>query len=273
MKRKLIFSVVIPNYNCEKYIEKAINSILIQRGDFFIEIIVMDGKSKDKSVEIVKKIKKRLENKKIKINCLGIKLKYFSEKDEGQTDAINKGFNKCKGDIICYLNSDDEYFQNAFRYVSEKYSINKTTWYTGKAKVIDAFGNIIRKPLTHYRSHLLKFMNKRTIFIENCLCQPSTFWSRKHFKEIGQFNKSLYYCMDYEYHIRSFNKKRPIIINHFLSKMRYIETRKSANYLEHTNEHHIVTKKYTKNKIIHFLDYLNLKKRVLVFNLWDKISK
>lgn len=86
-------SVVIPSYNQGDYIEKTILSIYNQTYDN-IEIIITDGGSNDQTVDVIKKHED--------------KIAYFvSEKDSGQTEAINKGFAKCTGDIVTWLCSDD----------------------------------------------------------------------------------------------------------------------------------------------------------------------
>ena len=79
--------------------------------------------------------------------------------------------------------------------------------------------------------------------------------------------------MDYEYHIRSFGINKPILIKKNISKMRYIKTRKSADYKGHTLEHHEVTRKFTKNILILSLDQLNLVKKRVIFKLWDLLEK
>ena len=269
----LKFVVVVPNYNCEEYIEKALESIILQKGDFKIEIVVMDGQSTDHSLNVVQKIQKRLVNKNLKINCRDVKLRVYSEKDEGQTDAINKGIAKARGEIFSYLNSDDEYIPGAFETVSQEYLKNQKTWYIGRSIIISDSGQEIRKNLTKYKNIFLKFANSTTILLENPISQPSTFWSKEHIKKIGLFNKKLYYCMDYEYHIRSFGINKPILIKKNISKMRYIKTRKSADYKGHTLEHHEVTRKFTKNILILSLDQLNLVKKRVIFKLWDLLEK
>ena len=86
-----MISIITPSYNQGAYIEDTIKSILNQSYKNF-EHIVFDGGSTDKTIEILNKYKH---------------IDWTSEKDKGQTDAINKGFKKAKGNILCYLNSDD----------------------------------------------------------------------------------------------------------------------------------------------------------------------
>jgi glycosyltransferase involved in cell wall biosynthesis len=94
-------SIVTPSYNQDEFIERTILSVINQKWDFEIEYFVMDWWSKDWTVEILKKYEKKLAwNKRIAF-------KRVSEKDKGQSDAINKWLKQATWDILTYLNSDD----------------------------------------------------------------------------------------------------------------------------------------------------------------------
>ena len=93
-----LVTIVTPSYNQGRFIEETILSVLNQ--DYpNIEYIVMDGGSTDQTLEILRKYEERVT--------------WFSEKDKGQTDAINKGLRLAKGEILAYLNSDDTYLPGA----------------------------------------------------------------------------------------------------------------------------------------------------------------
>ncbi|RYH34477.1 MAG: glycosyltransferase, partial [Alcaligenaceae bacterium] len=96
-------SIVMPSYNQGKYIEETILSILNQGIDG-LQLIIMDGGSTDETVSILKKYADRIDV-------------WLSEKDKGQTDAINKGMKYVKGDITGWINSDDIYVAGALRKV------------------------------------------------------------------------------------------------------------------------------------------------------------
>ena len=104
----LKFSVITPSFNNAQYIEQTIKSVLEQNYPNF-EHIVIDGGSTDGTVEILKKHSH---------------LKWVSEKDEGQADALNKGFRMATGDIIAWINSDDWYEPNIFGNIAEWFERN-----------------------------------------------------------------------------------------------------------------------------------------------------
>lgn len=101
----LKISIITPSYNEEKYIERAIKSVLDQ--DYINwEHIIIDGGSTDKTLGIIKKYKH---------------LKWVSEKDNGQADAMNKGFKKSNGEIIVYLNANDYFLPNVFSSIIKEF--------------------------------------------------------------------------------------------------------------------------------------------------------
>ena len=93
-------SIVTPSFNQGQFIEETIRSILLQ-GYPNLEYIIIDGGSTDESVEIIKKYEPWLTY-------------WVSEKDRGQAHAINKGLERCTGEILAYINSDDYYYPGCF---------------------------------------------------------------------------------------------------------------------------------------------------------------
>jgi glycosyltransferase involved in cell wall biosynthesis len=105
--KQIKFSIVTPSYNQGQYLEKAILSVIEQ--DYpNLEYIIIDGGSTDNSLEIIKKYEKHLAY-------------WVSEKDRGQSHAINKGFERASGDLFGWLNSDDYFAPDALKTVAEVY--------------------------------------------------------------------------------------------------------------------------------------------------------
>ncbi len=176
-----IVSIITPSFNQVDFIEQTILSVLSQEYPN-IEHIIIDGGSTDGTLEILRK-----HNNKIK---------WISEPDKGQADAVNKGFSMAKGEILGWLNSDDTFNISALNTVVEQFLKNPDlAMVYGDAYYINKEGKIIGEYLTE------DFSLKR--LADTCfICQPTVFIKTDVFKEIGMFDINLHTCMDYEYWIR-----------------------------------------------------------------------
>lgn len=191
------FTIVTPSYNSEKYISETIESVLSQKGDFEIEYIIMDGGSTDKTVEIIKKYEEKLKNDCWETKCKNISFRWFSEKDKGMYDAINKGFAKATGDIYAWINSDDIYLSGAFEAIHkslEKYSeikwIKGITSTSNKDSIIYDYGICYLYNQKWIRDGIY---GRSAYFIQ----QDSTFWKKELWKKIGGINNGFKLAGDY----------------------------------------------------------------------------
>jgi len=179
MKPKTI-SVVTPSYNQGDFVGETIRSVLTQCGDFYIDYIIIDGGSTDHSVSIIKeydaKFKSNPENF---TKCSGIRFNWVSEKDNGQVDALKKGFRMASGDILCWLNSDDifpssDVLQKVVSYFNDDPGL----------KLLTGDGIFISKSGTTTGTHHVERINiKELLFLDYHIFQPSTFFTRDVYDE------------------------------------------------------------------------------------------
>ncbi len=232
MNEQPLITIITPSFNQGPFIEETILSVLNQ--DYpNIEYIVMDGGSTDITLDILKKYSDRIT--------------WFSEKDKGQTDAINKGFNRSKGEILAYLNSDDTYLPGAIRRAVRYLTLENLNakFVYGEGFHITAQGDVIER----YPTESFDFRH----LAETCfICQPTTFWKREVIEKIGPFDENLHYAMDYDFWIRTAKEYGTLeYIPEFLANSRlYKETKTLSKQLEaHAEILDVIRKHYGKGHV------------------------
>ncbi len=177
-----LVSIITPSYNQVRYLEDTIQSVLQQ--DYpNLEYIVVDGGSTDGSLEVIERYKDKLAW-------------WVSEPDQGQADAINKGFRKASGEIIAWLNSDDLYLPGAISSAVELFQENPTLGVIyGDAVSADADGRLLNE---------LRFSNwgTRDFLQFNIICQPAVFMKRSIVEKIGYLDASFHFFLDHQLWIR-----------------------------------------------------------------------
>jgi glycosyltransferase involved in cell wall biosynthesis len=178
-------SVITPSYNQAGFIEQTIRSVLLQRYPN-LEYIVIDGGSTDGSVEIIRKYEPWLTY-------------WVSEPDRGQSHAINKGFERATGDVLCWLNSDDYYLPNALFRVGAALAKGKGNYAaTGHCLKVYHDGRPTAPLEGRYenRRRLLQFWKGYQMH------QPAIFWRREVFEKVGRLDETLHLIMDFDYWAR-----------------------------------------------------------------------
>lgn len=178
-------SIVTPSFNQAKFLEQTILSIINQ--DYpDLEYIIIDGGSTDGSVEIIRKYEEYLTY-------------WVSEKDNGQANAINKGFAMCTGDVLNWINSDDRLKPGALKSVAEivRAHPDAGAW-VGSCKLVDEKGVLLRtnKPRGLTRDKMAGWGNTGHFF------QPSCFIARKAWDKYGPLDESLYCCFDLDLYLK-----------------------------------------------------------------------
>ena len=176
-------SIVTPSYNQGQFIEETIRSVLLQ-GYPDLEYIIIDGGSTDGSVDIIRKYEPWLAY-------------WVSEPDKGQADAINKGWRIAKGEIVGWLNSDDMYAPGAAWIAIDFLEKHRdVVLIYGDCNIIDEQGQLI---LTK-RSR--EFNLAKEICSPSLIPQPTAFFRRIVFEQVGLLDADLHYAMDYDFWTR-----------------------------------------------------------------------
>ena len=190
------FTIVTPSYNQGEFLAATIESVLSQKGDFSLDYIIADGGSTDDSLEIIKQYEALLQQGRWQVNCRGISYRWLSEKDNGQTEALMKGFRQAKGNILAWLNSDDTYLPGTLQAVADCFRDTPALGLLfGDAHYCDPTGAVIGR----YRTEAFNF-SKLAWF--NFICQPAAFFRRDSFNEVGGLDETLHFAMDYDLWIR-----------------------------------------------------------------------
>lgn len=209
-------SIITPSYNQVEYLGQVIDCVRGQRGDFDVEHIVVDGGSTDGSVELLRE--------------QGERLKWISEPDEGQSDAINKGLRLATGEIIGWLNSDDIYLEGCFAKVSQVFAAEpQTQWAYGKVRIVDEQNNEIRRWITKYKNSRMKSFSFAKLLTENWISQMGVFWRREFGEQVGELRTDLHYTMDYDLWLRMGTLAPGRFIDGYLAAFRWYPTSKSGH--------------------------------------------
>jgi len=184
-------SVITPNFNGERFLEETIRSVISQRNaDVDIEYIFVDGKSTDKSPDIINKYLNG-------ITCV------ISEKDTGPANAINKGLRKATGDIVCWLGSDDRYYPGALKRVVETMRANpEKALCFGHCPIVNAMGEEIRVGITRFKEVFFPLSSRFTIQCINYISQPAMFFRRTALEKAGLLREDLKCAWDYDLILR-----------------------------------------------------------------------
>jgi glycosyltransferase involved in cell wall biosynthesis len=194
-----LVSIITPSFNMAGFLEETIQSVLSQ--DYSnIEYIVIDGGSTDKTLDILRKYEGRL--------------RYVSEPDRGQTDAINKGFNLSRGSVFAFLCADDTYLPGAVGTAVRHLLANPGhAGIYGEGYLTDETGvNLGRYPTRGFDAELLR--------TECLICQPAAFLWRDAFLRAGMMDVTLRNGLDYDLWIRLAKHHTLLKVDEYLATSR-----------------------------------------------------
>ena len=174
-----LVSIITPSFNQARYLEATIQSVLEQDHPR-LEYIIVDGGSTDGSVDIIKKYAGQLAW-------------WVSEKDKGQTDAINKGFARANGEVLAWINSDDTYnaraVSSAVKYLTEH---PQAALVYADCNFINAAGQVIGK----FNSAQTNYRRLRQGYVH--IPQQTVFFRAEYWRDVGPLDPSFYFAMDYD---------------------------------------------------------------------------
>lgn len=210
------FSIITPSYGQGQYIRQNIESVIQQQWPDF-EHIVVDGGSKDNTVEILRSYPH---------------LKWVSEADRGQADALNKGIKLATGDIVGWINSDDYYNAEIFEYVAACFKDPAVQWVVGDLAILD---DATAKIFPHSSPAITFEALQRN---PDIVRQQGTFFRREFLLDAGGWNTECYMVMDFDLWIRMSKRSKPLMLPRQLAVFRIQKDQKSglANMLRQTAE-------------------------------------
>jgi glycosyltransferase involved in cell wall biosynthesis len=178
-----LVSIVTPSYNQGAFLEATIRSVLEQDYDN-IEYIIIDGGSTDGSREIIQRYSERIAY-------------WVSEKDRGQTDAINKGFTAAHGSILAWLNSDDTYNPGAIREAVDFFANHPDVGLVyGDLNFIDEQDRVVGK----FAAAQTDLPRLRRGYVH--IPQPASFLRAADWKRVAPLDTSFFFAMDYDMWVR-----------------------------------------------------------------------
>lgn len=203
-------TIVIPSYNQGQFIGRTIDSILDQ-GFTDLELLVMDGGSTDETLQV--------------LTSYGNRITWQSAPDRGQTQAINKGWKTAAGEILGWVNSDDQLLPGSLEKVNGYFEAHpETSWLYGDCRYIDSFD----QPLGNYPAQPYDY-GLLVKDLQNYIPQPTVFLRRSLVDAIGFLNEDLHYVMDLEYWLRIGLKYPAVYLNSPLACLRLHREAKSVS--------------------------------------------
>jgi len=188
MKPAPLISIITPSFNQASFIGEALESVRLQSHEKW-EHLVIDGMSTDSTIELLRDQS---------TNNRQEKMVWISERDSGQSEALNKGFRQAKGEIIGWLNSDDRYRANCFEHVAQAFMENpEVDIMYGDYLMVDEAGRPLKiRREIEFNAFIL--MYHRVLYIPT----TATFFRRRIFDEGNWLDEKLQYAMDLEFFIR-----------------------------------------------------------------------
>jgi glycosyltransferase involved in cell wall biosynthesis len=252
-----MITIVMPSLNMNRFIRTAMDSVLSQHYPSF-ELIVTDGGSKDGTLDTLR--------------SYGDRIRWISEKDRGQSDAINKGFRMARGEIYSWLNADDISEPGAFRAIGECFArYPETQWVMSHVSEIDEHGEEINRWVTKYKQWWLRHYSFHTFLVENYISQMGVFMRRSAYEAVGGVDERIQYAMDYDLELRLAKRWNPRLVDRFVARFRLHSASKTVAGVHKTfaSDFQIAKNHAGGQRFIVALHWLNNKKIIVAYRAID----
>jgi glycosyltransferase involved in cell wall biosynthesis len=256
-----MISIITPVYNNVRFIEQCIINV-IEQNFLDLEHIIIDGGSTDGTVDIIRKYAERYPH-----------ILWVSERDKGQSDALNKGINMAKGRIIGILNVDDFYEPNVLNRVSTLFeTLTEPTLLVGNCNVLTENNQLLH--ITHVEKLdlyiLLNFW--RDTGIQWPVNPSAYFYHKSLHQKIGLFKVEEQFAMDLDFLIRAVQSANIVCVNEVWGNFRYIEGTKTFREIQagrHLMCRRRLYRQYRKN--LPLLERVELANDYFIVTKWPKI--
>lgn len=252
-------SIVTPSLNQGDFIEQTIQSILAQEYPN-LDYIVVDGGSTDGTLSI--------------LNKFNGKIKWISERDSGQAEAINKGLRLATGEILTYVNADDILLSGSLALIANLFVANPNAkWLTGRCRIINENGKDVRSGIYIYKNCLLYSSSYHLLLLTNYISQPATFWRKGLLDHCGFFDTRLKYVMDYDYWLRLWKIIPPHILHQDIAGFRIhhkSKTTSGGHLQDYILEENQVVERHSPSKIWYQLHGLH---RLFMTNVYRVMNR
>jgi glycosyltransferase involved in cell wall biosynthesis len=202
-------ALVTPSYNTGRYVADAIQSVLAQ--DYpNLDYLVMDGGSTDQTLDVLR--------------SFGNRVRWISQPDAGQSDAIRRGFEQTSGEVLGWLNADDVLAPGALRTIGEFFSEHPDAALVyGDASYVDAAGVPIGPCV-----NVEPFSVKRLFYYSDFIVQPAAFFRRSAYEAVGGLDSKLHFGMDYDLWLKLARAHKVVYLPQPLARYRWLTDNKTA---------------------------------------------
>ena len=209
MTESFEISIAMPSFQQAAFLEEAVRSVLDQ--DFTgVELLVMDPGSTDGSRELLRSLQQEY----------GARLALHFDADQGQSDALNRGFGLTRGNVLGWLNSDDRLRPGALEKVVPWLNSSEPRWLYGRAGMIDETGAPLSNLIVRYKNWRGRSFSRLKLLTENFIPQIAVFWNRAMWERAGGLDNDRHLDMDYDLWLRFAEVAEPRVIADLLADFR-----------------------------------------------------